>query len=140
MSVTDNIQDRTEVGMRSRERFFFMSLFLSTATSHGLQLCTDVLKGFYQAWNRRSKEKTDFFEKTARHLFTLFSLFVFFVCSVYISIPPYSTPYLQPPPCLSGRIRYRCLWLPAVNPPGLIKVTGAGTVNHGRSKTWEPAG
>lgn len=141
MSVTDHVQNRTGETMWSREHFF-TSLFLSAATSHSLQPCTDVLKGFYLVWNRRAEKRTDFSGKTARRLLTLLYIRPF-VCSVYISIPPYPPRLPHSPPCLLGRIhsiRFRCLWLPAVNPPGLIKVTGAGTVNHGRSKTWEPAG
>lgn len=90
MSVTDHVQNRTGETMWSREHFF-TSLFLSAATSHSLQPCTDVLKGFYLVWNRRAEKRTDFSGKTARRLLTLLYIRPF-VCSVYISIPPYPPP------------------------------------------------
>lgn len=89
--------------------FFHISLSLcghltqSAAVHRCARLQTEKdftkLKGFYLVWNRRAEKRTDFSGKTARRLLTLLYIRPF-VCSVYISIPPYPPPPTPPQPSL----------------------------------------
>lgn len=77
------------------------------------QLCTDVLKGFYQVGNSRAEKGT----KSERNLFTLRSPFLL-LSALYLSIPLHphpTTPHPPPPhPCWVN-VQYQIQMPPAAS-------------------------